>query len=151
MKQLTAVMGAIILGLAPGMAEARTGGAMPAFDTLDRDGSGSVTFDDFEAALAARPRAMQDRMIARLMGHADDDGRLDEDALRSAFEAMHADRAGAIPAERRDRMRAGMFERIDANDDGVIDADEYTAFMERRAERMQRRGLRGQRGHGSGD
>jgi len=151
MKQLTAVMGVIILGLAPGLAEARTGGAMPSFDTLDSDGSGSVTFEDFEAALDARPRAMQDRMIERLMEHADDDGLLDEDALRGAFQAMQADRAGAIPAQRRERMRAAMFERIDANDDGVIDADEYAAFMERGAERMQRRGPRGQRGHGGGD
>jgi hypothetical protein len=58
------------------------------------------------------------------------------DARRAEMEAKRAERIGDCGQR--------MFDRVDANDDSVIDAQEYAAFTDRVAERMERRGM----GHG---
>lgn len=152
MKTMPMMMGVLVVGLTPLMAEARGMGNMPSFEMLDRDGSGSLSVEDFQAGLQGMRNAMHDQVIARLMEQADDDGRLDEDALRAGFAALHqewqARREGA-GAARRAMMQSRLFDRIDSNNDGVIDAEEYEAFLARRSERMEQRGPRGPRGQGS--
>ena len=121
----------------------RAGMPLPEFGELDRDGTGSFTRDDLTAFLQERGN-WQDRIVARLMEQADDDGKLDEARLRAGFQAM-ADARAPRGGNRMDaeRMGARMFDRIDANNDGVIDADEYAAFRDRAAARMGRRGPHG--------
>lgn len=151
MKTMPMILGVLVVGLSPLMAEARNTGGMPAFEMLDRDGTGSLSVEDFQAGLQGMRGAMQDHVIARLMEQADADGRLDEDALRAGFAALHEDqraRREAARDARREVMQARMFDRIDTNNDGVIDAEEYEAFVTRRSERMEQRGPRGPRGHG---
>ncbi len=124
-----ALMGAFLLTIASTQAEARMG--LPAFEALDADGTGEVTQEQFAALLQA-PR---ERMIAQIMEQADDDGLLDEDALRAGLTTIWPEMRGHGRAD----MSARLFSRIDSNGDGVIDAEEYARF----AERMQERGQRG--------
>lgn len=134
--------------LLPAMAEARGPGQgaalLPGFEALDADGSGAVTLEDFQAALDDPRATMREQMVARLMQEADAEGRLDEAALRAGLSAYADERREA----RRAAMQARLFGRIDANDDGVISAEEYDAFISRSAERMERRGMRSDRGMG---
>ena len=64
------------------------------------------------------------------------------DAHRAEMDAKRAERM-QNRAERGQRM----FNRVDANSDGVVDAGEYTAFAERMAERMDHRGKGGRGQH----
>ena len=125
----------------PAMAEARgpgQGAAMlPGFEVLDTDGSGVVTLEDFQAALEDPRAAQREQMVARLMQEADADGKLDEAALRDGLTAYAAE----LREARRASMQARLFGRIDANSDGVISAEEYEAFINRSAGRMERRGM----------
>lgn len=124
--------------------DARRGGfPLPEFGELDANQSGSFTRDDLTAFLQNRG-TWQDRIVARLMEQADADGKLDEARLRAGLQAM-ADARAPRGGNRMDpeRMGARMFDRIDANDDGVVDADEYAAFRDHAAERMGRRGPHG--------
>lgn len=148
MKTIPIIMGVLVVGLSPLMAEARGMGSMPSFEMLDRDGSGSLSAEDFEAGLQGMRGALHDHVIARLMEQADEDGRLDEDALRAGFAALHDERQVGRQGARRAMMQSRLFDRIDSNNDGVIDAAEYDAFLARRSERMEQRGQRGPRGHG---
>lgn len=145
-RTLPIFLGALALVALPVVADARGMGQgpamMPAFDTLDRDGSGTVTLEDFQAAIGAPQGAAHDQMVARLMQEADAEGKLDEAALRAGLDAFATERREA----RRDAMQTRLFARIDANDDGVISAEEYESFTNRMAERMERRGQRD--GHG---
>lgn len=138
------ILGACAVLMLPALAEARSMGQgramMPGFETMDAEGSGQVTLEDFQAALADPRGQMREQMITRLMQEADSEGRLDEDALRAGFEAYVEERRDA----RREAMQTRMFERIDADSDGVITAEEYEAFRNRAAEHMQRRGPRGE-------
>lgn len=95
---LTLAIGALALGT--GLAEARGNGPnmLPGFEQLEGDESGSISLEQFQAALEERRNEMRTERGARL------------------------------------------FSRIDANNDGVIDAEEYEAFKTRIAERMERRG-----------
>lgn len=55
------------------------------------------------------------------------------------------DQDGAVTAEEAARHRDEVFYMFDANEDGFLDAEEYVAFDEARANDMD-----GQRGHGQG-
>ncbi len=140
MKTLCSTALAAALSLAvPMMAEARgpgqTRAALPDFGTLDQSGSGAVTLEEFQGSLAAIGTQNREAMIARLMQEADDEGKLDEAALRAGL-------AAHVSAERAE-MQARLFARIDANSDGEISPAEYEAFTSRMAKRMERTGQRG--------
>lgn len=119
------LLGLALLGGAATQAEARM--SLPAFDALDADNSGQITPEQF-AAIWQAPR---DRMIAHLMEQANDDGLLDEDALRAGLETLSIRPQGQRAADRSTRL----FSRIDSNGDGVIDAEEYARFVARMEER----------------
>ncbi len=172
MKTTLPVLAALAaLGLGATMAQAQRADrpAMPTFEQLDTDQSGSVTLEDFQAYAATRVSTRQDEAVAKLMERAGTDGKLDEAGLRAGLEAMreeqranmgermregrgghgedHGRKGRHDRAERggeRGQMGARMFSRIDTNDDGSVDAAEYEAFTtrmsERMAERMERRG-----------
>jgi Ca2+-binding EF-hand superfamily protein len=103
-------------------------GMLPDFETLDSAGTGQITPEQFQALL----QAPQDRMVARLMEQANEDGLLDEAALRAGLATLRPEGRGS------ENRGARMFSRIDSNDDGVIDADEYARFTARMAERGEK-------------
>lgn len=141
-QRVPIILSAFALLALPAMAEARgmgQGAMLPGFDTLDTDSSGAVTLEQFQTALSDPRAAMQEQMIARLMQEADAEGRLDEAALRAGLAAYREERREARSAA----MQARLFARIDADGDGVISAEEYEAFQNRSAARMERRDMRG--------
>lgn len=147
-KIFVMIIGAAAFGLAAPAAEARNQQmrALPGFEQLDSDQSGAITREQFLAGVQGARGQMQDAMIARLMEHADENGMLDEAALRAAFaafaeERMSQPRRGQPRDGRPDRAQMGerLFDRIDTNNDGVIDAEEYEAFTSRMAQRIERR------------
>lgn len=133
---LAAMLGAMMLMTAPATAQTRM--SMPSFEELDTDSSGSLTQEDLQAGMQQQREAMQDQMIASIMQHADENGMLDEAGLRAGL----ADLRPEPRSDRRADMASRMFSRIDRNDDGVIDAEEYERFTEM----MGKRGQRGQHG-----
>ncbi|MGY6704184.1 hypothetical protein [Roseinatronobacter sp.] len=147
---LMLIIGISAFGFGTLSAEARTAErpAMPGFEQLDRDQSGTITLEDFQAHLQTMRTGRQDQIVEKLMEQANDDGMLDADALRAGLEALAEDRRAAMSGHRRsqgagprgERAEFGqrMFDRIDANDDGVVDAQEYEAFTERMQTRMTR-------------
>ncbi len=150
-RKLPLMLGALALSLAPMMAQAQGMGMLPPFEMLDRNQSGSVTLEDFQAALEGGMGARHEHVIARLMEQADADGRLDEAALRAGFAALQEEwrtRRETGGQDGRAEMLDRMFARIDANDDGEISAEEYAAFGERMSDRMERRGQHGRGHHG---
>lgn len=122
---IPALMAIALLGGMASQADARM--SLPAFDALDADNSGQITPEQF----AAIWQAPQDRMIAQLMEQANDDGLLDEDALRAGLETLSMGPRG----QRAENRGAHLFSRIDSNGDGVIDAEEYARFTARMEER----------------
>lgn len=161
-KTLPVLMTLAALGLGATMAEARgtERPAMPTFEQLDTDKSGSVTLQDFQAYVATQASSRQDDAIAKLMERAGADGKLDEAGLREGLEALRAERREGMGEQMRDghdhgrkggqdraergsergQMGERMFSRMDANEDGSVDAAEYEAFTTRMAERMEGRG-----------
>lgn len=155
--QLTLPLLAVVtaLGLSATTADARgeNRAILPSFEELDTNQSGSITLEDMQAHFAGRVAARQDQVIARLMENADADGKLDAEGLRRGLEALRNEQRAALGERRRGHehgqranapeqgeMGARMFQRIDANNDGVIDAAEYEAFTTRMAERTEQRG-----------
>lgn len=113
-------------------------GLLPDFETLDSAGTGQITPEQFQALL----QAPQERMVARIMEQANAEGLLDEAALRAGLASLRQgananDSRAEGRAERMAERGARMFSRIDSNDDGVIDADEYARFTARMAERAE--------------
>lgn len=88
------------------------------FATLDTDGDGEITVADFEAAQAARFAEAD----------TDGDGALSEAELIAQAEVREDNRAA--------RMVARMIERVDTNDDGVLQQEE---LQEARGDGMSRR------------
>jgi len=175
-KTLPVLVTLAALGLGATTATARSPErpALPTFEQLDSNQSGSVTLQDFQAYFASRVGAVQDETIAKLMERAGEDGKLDEAGLRAGLEALRQDRREAMGERMRDNRRGHgndhgrkgrdsradrgserggergqmgerMFGMIDTNKDGSVDAAEYEAFTTRMAERMERRG-EGRRG-----
>lgn len=147
---LMLIIGISAFGLGTVTADARSTDrpAMPGFEQLDGDQSGTITLEDFQTHLQTMRSGRHDQIVEKLMEQANEDGMLDEDALRTGLDALAEDRRAAMSGHRRsqgagprgERAEFGqrMFERIDANDDGVIDAQEYEAFTDRMQARMTR-------------
>ncbi len=148
-QRVPIILGAFALLALPAMADARgmgQGTMLPGFDMLDADKSGAVTLEQFQTALSDPRAAMQEQMIARLMQEADAEGKLDEAALRAGLAGYATERREARSAA----MQARLFAQIDADGDGVISAEEYEAFQNRSAARMERRGMRSDNMRGDG-
>lgn len=135
------------------------GGMMPRFEEMDADGDGKVSREELQAWRAARFAAMD----------ADGDGKLTRDEIVAFHQAQAAERFGRMadrmighqdadgdgaigPTEfgRVDRMGM-MFDRIDRDGDGSVDADEIAAMRERHDARRggsgYHRGPRGDNAH----
>jgi Ca2+-binding EF-hand superfamily protein len=144
------------LGLGLGITSASARGmdrpALPTFEELDTQKKGAVTLEDMQQFFASRQGARVDEMVASLMKQ---QSGLDEAALRAAIEGMMTERR----AEAGNKMRRGddtemgarMFQRIDADKDGSVTAEEYAAFAAKVSDRMENR-RDGRRGgeHGRG-
>lgn len=151
------VFATVLIAVGAGAAFAQSGpgrgGERPSFETLDVDGSGeitvedftamrdnrfsevdangdgSVTLEEFQAAASARAAERAAEQFARL--DADGDGALSQDALQ-------ARRGGGNRGER-------MIERFDADNSGGISAEEFETAQ---AQFQERRGERGGRDRG---
>lgn len=71
----------------------------------------------------------------------------DMQAFRAGRHAEMGAERMKMRAENMDERGSRMFDRVDANSDGVVDAQEYAAFTDQMAERMQNhdKGGRGRR------
>ncbi|MGP9790354.1 hypothetical protein [Roseinatronobacter sp. NSM] len=153
---LMLMIGVTTLGLAALAADARgtERPALPGFEQLDQNQSGTITLEDFQTHLGTQRSGQSDQIVEKLMEQANADGLLDESALRAGLEALAQGRRAAMTGQRRgpgagDRADVAqrMFGRIDANDDGVVDAQEYEAFTDRMQTRMTRQAGRNQGSH----
>ncbi len=119
----------------------------------DRDGDGLLSREELAAAMEARHDAFRGRMAERAEERA-----ATRQERRAARAEDRAGRSGEGRAERRNERQgrgqgprthrermmapedfaARSFNRIDANDDGVISAEEFAAAQERWAERPGR-------------
>lgn len=133
--KLSAILGAAALLCMPALAEARGQGQaamLPDFDMLDRNQSGQVTLEDFQAALTI---AWAERRAAKTAGRTERGGsedKMDRSATRLGHGPRNADRAAT--------MSERLFARIDTNGDGVITAPEYAAFQANALQMKERRG-----------
>ena len=114
---------AMAIGASLSMSEASAQGREPVdFATLDADGNGQITLEDFEATRAARFAEID----------SDGDGTLSEAELIAHAETRAADRAA--------QMATRMIARMDSNEDGVLQPDEMEMArgdgMTRRFERL---------------
>ncbi|MCH8465290.1 MAG: EF-hand domain-containing protein [Roseinatronobacter sp.] len=135
-----ALLGVFMLaaaGAATGASAAGQGRmGLPSFESLDSAGTGQISPEQFQALM----QAPQERLVARLMEQANDDGLLDEAALRAGLASLRPEARGDDRrAERAQDRGARLFSRIDSNNDGVIDAEEYARFTDRMEERSEKR------------
>lgn len=112
---ILAISAGAALSMTPAQAQDR-GGMI--FEELDLNNDGQVTLEELEGQQAARFAAAD----------TDGDGALSEAELLARAEERAGDRAT--------RMVTRMLERLDANEDGLIQADE---MPERENDRMTRR------------
>ena len=92
-KTLPLLVTLAALGMGATMAQARSPErpALPTFEQLDADQSGSVTMAEVQAHFQAQMQGRKDQAVSKLMERAGDDGVLDESELRAGLEAMGAD------------------------------------------------------------
>lgn len=131
---------------AAGRGEARE---MPDFATLDADGNGSLTVAELEAAHTARFTAMDTdgsgTVSAEELAAAGSE-RMAERASRM-LSRMDANEDGVLQADEMKPRGANverMMEHVDANDDGEISQEEFEDMASKRGEG----GKRGGKGHG---
>jgi Ca2+-binding EF-hand superfamily protein len=152
MKTLTMTAAALAILTGAAMAQAPDGetGARPGpdldamFERLDADGDGAISREEFAAAAPmGRIRAMAEETPLDRDAFA---AEMAADAATRAariFERLDADGDGLLSAEelapRRPERRAAMFDRIDADGDGVITREEAEAAHARWRERAERR------------
>lgn len=122
--------------------------------SLDSDGDGQISRDEFQLANPQRGPRMLER------GDSNGDGILTRNELQASFEAnseerqlrmrdralemfdaTDADGNGEVTAA---EAREHAFTRMDSNGDGVISADEAAAMNEKRKGMRERHGRRGQ-------
>ena len=140
------------LVLTAGAAQARDHGERPDFATLDTNGDGALSLEELQAQGEARFSAVD----------TDGDGALSAEELTAAAGERAAERTaqmierldengdGALqleemPAREGDRAER-MFDRVDADEDGVISEEEFDSVKERRGGRDG-----GRRGDGKRD
>lgn len=142
-----------------GFAEKMREQAAERFDSLDADGSGTISREEFLAATGDRAEEIFQRMGP------DEDGVVTRSAReRGGFGRHHrsgprAERPGGMRgmdadqrAERLSARAAEEFARLDADGDGMISLKEFEAGMQTRFERFsERRGDARQRGMRGGD
>lgn len=114
-------VGALLLALGvgavtPALAKPGKGAGMMSFSALDANGDGIITKDDLAVRDEARFKSID----------ADGNGSVTQDELAAHAEAKRAKREKA----RQERM----MKRLDANEDGVLSAEEM--FSGKRAEKM---------------
>lgn len=147
-------MGAMMPEMGPDMG--------PAFDfkRFDADGDGKVTLAEIQSGRAGVAKALDangdgklsaEELVAAEMDQAK--ARI-EAQVKARIAAQDSDGDGLLSAaELATRpMPAKMFERLDANKDGAVSADEMAAMRAKMEERMQGRrgGERGERGDNRG-
>ncbi|WP_342068627.1 EF-hand domain-containing protein [Yoonia algicola] len=129
------------LVLAAGAAQAENHRERPDFATLDVNGDGALTLEEMQSRSQARFADMD----------TDGDGALSADEMAAQATTRAAERAAAMIARfddnadgllqqgempsRGERRAAQMFDRVDADSDGVISAEEFEAAKARMGER----------------
>lgn len=126
------------------------GGERPSFEMLDADGNGILTAEEVKAHQAGMFSAHD----------TDGDGMLNREELIAAIVAQATERAEAM-ADRMFRWQdanddglisagempgnrmAGLFERMDTDNNGEVSAEEFAAAMDMAETRMKDRGGRG--------
>tara|TARA_R110002051_G_scaffold74641_3_gene135963 strand:- start:2761 stop:3240 length:480 start_codon:yes stop_codon:yes gene_type:complete len=153
----TVLIAAIVAGISLTALDASAAGRgepreMPDFATLDADGNGSLSVAELETARTSRFAEMD----------TDGNGAISLEELTAAQAHMAVQRAeqmlsrmdanedGALQADEmkpRGASAERMLSRIDADDDGEISEEEFDKAGEKREERGDR-GERGGKGHG---
>lgn len=145
---------AILVGFAAQAATPETtggkrGGERPSFEQLDANKDGQLTQDELMAPMTARFGTMD----------TNGDGELSSDEIAAAgnerakrradkmIERLDADKNGTISAdEMKTRMSEGrrgkMFERLDADDNGTISAEEFAKIEKRMGKKGGKHGKR---------
>ena len=142
------LIAATAIAIAGGSALARGGlhGAPVDFETLDSNGDGQITLEEMQAERAAR--------VAR--ADTDGDGFLTQEELEAAaseraaafasrmIERLDADEDGRLSAEEMQKPERAeraerRFDRVDTNDDGAISQAEFDAAREKMKDRRQGR------------
>lgn len=132
----TATVGAA--GLAA--AQPHHGGMANMMERLDTNGDGQITKEEAEAAKAARFAEADTNgdgglsMAEMQAFHAAEKARRMETMRQRMFEKADADGNGVISADEFEARGAPMFDRMDADGDGVITAEEMQAMRDRRCD-----------------
>lgn len=137
---------AALLAALPALADSRDtgprrGAALPAFETLLPEGAETLSLAAFQDAFKGLRGQRSDALVARLMQEADEDGRLNEEALRRGL-AAHGDE---LRQGQRGQMQARLFQRMDRDNDGEISRAEYEAFTTRMGQARERGNWRRER------
>lgn len=119
---------------------AQTQRAAAMVEAGDTDGDGLLSAAELEAALASAGDQMRSRLGERgERGERSERGERRERGEGRAQAQAGEDGAQRQGGDRRERGMARMFDRIDANSDGSIDAEELAQAQAHMQERMQRR------------
>jgi len=128
---------------AAGLASAKPphGGMANMMERLDTNGDGQITKDEAEAAKAARFAEADTNgdgglsMAEMQAFRAAEKARRMEAMRQRMFEKADADGNGVISADEFEARGAPMFDRVDADGDGVITTEEMQAMRDKRGDR----------------